>query len=74
MVKRHVDRSSKKSNKYLRHYMFPASMATVGSNSVVIREFFQRLLGRGKHHKVAVIAVTRKLLCVIWCLLRRGES
>jgi len=71
--KRRSGRPSKKSNKYLRRYMFLAGMAAVRSNSRVVREFFMRLLGRGKHYKVAVVAVARKLLCVIWYLLRRGE-
>ncbi|MEX2689607.1 MAG: IS110 family transposase [Candidatus Njordarchaeum guaymaensis] len=71
--KRRVGRPSKKTNKYLRRYMFLAGMAAVRSRSCVVREFFQRLLGRGKHYKVAVVAVARKLLCVIWYLLRRGE-
>jgi len=72
--KRRSGRPSKKSNKYLRRYMFLAGMAAVRSSSSVVREFFTRLLGRGKHYKVAVVAVARKLLCVIWYLLRRGES
>ena len=71
--KRRSGKPSKKTNKYLRRYMFLAGMAAVRSNSQVVREFFQRLLGRGKHYKVAVVAVARKLLCVIWYLLRRGE-
>jgi len=72
--KRRSGRPSKKTNKYLRRYMFLAGMAVVRSKSHVIRGFFQRLLGRGKHYKVAVIAVARKLLCVIWYLLHRGEA
>jgi len=71
--KRRSGKPSKKTNKYLRRYMFLAGMAAVRSNSQVVREFFQRLLGHGKHYKVAVVAVARKLLCVIWYLLRRGE-
>ena len=71
--KRRSGRPSKKTNKYLRRYMFLAGMAAVRSGSGVVRGFFQRLLGRGKHFKVAVVAVARKLLCVIWHLLFRGE-
>ena len=71
--KRRVGRPSKRANKYLRRYMFLAGMSTVGSRSRVVHESLQRLLGLGKHYKVAVVAVARKLLCVIWYLLRRGE-
>jgi len=71
--KRRSGRPSRKTNKYLRRYMFLAGMAAVRSGSHVVRGFFQRLLSRGKHYKVCVVAVARKLLCVIWHLLRRGE-
>lgn len=71
--KRRSGKPSRKTNKYLRCFMFLAGMAAVRSNSRVVREFFCRLLERGKHYKVAVVAVARKLLCVIWHLLRRGD-
>ncbi len=71
--RKRAGRPSKKTNKYLRRYMFLAGMAAVRGRSCVVREFFQRLLSRGKHYKVAVVAVARKLLCVVWYLLCRGE-
>ena len=45
--------------------MFLAGMVAVRGKSRVVREFFSRLMDRGKHFKVAVIAVARKSLRVI---------
>lgn len=64
---------SKKSNKYLRRYMFLAAIAAVRSKSPRIRGMVSRLRNRGKHFKVIVIAVARKLLTIIWCLLSRNN-
>jgi len=64
--------TSRKSNKYLRRYMFMAAMAAMRSNSPKIRAFSKRLFGRGKHYKVVAVAVARKMLTIIWHLLRRG--
>ncbi|MGQ4892689.1 MAG: IS110 family transposase [Candidatus Njordarchaeia archaeon] len=65
---------TKKSNKHLRRYMYLAAMAAVRSKNSVVRRWFDRLIGRGKHFKVAIIAVARKLLAIIWHLLMEGEK
>jgi len=62
---------SQKSNKYLRRYMFIAALAATRSKSPKVREFVDRLSSRGKHFKVVIIALARKLLTIIWYLLTR---
>jgi len=64
-------KTSRKSNKYLRRYMFIAAMAAMRSKSPKIRSFADRLLKRGKHYKAVVTAVARKMLTIIWHLLNR---
>ncbi|MGQ4892908.1 MAG: IS110 family transposase [Candidatus Njordarchaeia archaeon] len=65
---------TKKSDKHLRRYMYLAAMAAVRSKNSVVRKWFERLIDRGKHFKVAIIAVARKLLTIIWHLLMKGEK
>lgn len=38
-----------------------------------IKQFYERLLGRGKPKKVALVACMRKLLCVLNAILRTGK-
>ncbi len=64
---------TKKSNKHLRRYMYLAAMAAVRSKNSVVRKWFDRFIGRGKPFKVAITAVARKLLAIIWHLLMKGE-
>jgi len=71
--KRRRGKISKKSNKYLRRYMFLAAMAAMRSKSRRIRLIVERLRGRRKHFKVMVVAVARKLLTIIWFLLTRKD-
>ncbi len=35
--------------------------------------FYQRIRAR-RGHQVAVVATARKLACLFWCLLTRGED
>ena len=67
--KRRRGKISKKSNKYLRRYMFLAAMAAMRSKSRRIRLIVERLRGRRKHFKIMVVAIARKLLTIIWFLL-----
>jgi transposase len=39
----------------------------------VIREFYQRLLGKGKLKKVALVACMRKLLVILNAMLRDNK-
>ena len=38
------------------------------------RDFYDRLRSRGYSHRYAVCAVARKMLCVVWALMRSGEE
>ncbi|GHV45946.1 hypothetical protein FACS1894204_06560 [Synergistales bacterium] len=62
-------RISKRGNARIRHYLYMAAMIAVRVNPVM-REFYERLLERGKVKKVALIACMRKLLHLIWGVLK----
>jgi transposase len=38
-----------------------------------LRAFYQRIRAR-RGHQVAVVAAARKLACLFWCMLTRGED
>jgi transposase len=38
-----------------------------------LRAFYQRIRAR-RGHQVAIVAAARKLACLFWCLLTRGED
>jgi len=67
-VSRHT-RISKRGNTQIRHYLYMAAMIAVRVNPV-IREFYKRLLERSKGKKVALVACMRKLLHLIWGVLK----
>lgn len=67
-VKRH-SRISKRGNSRIRQYLYMATMIATRSNPV-IRSFYERLINRGKCKKVALIACMRKMLHLIWGVLK----
>jgi transposase len=60
---------SRRGNTRIRHCLYMATMIAVRINPV-LREFYRRLLERGKVKKVALIASMRKLLHLIWGVLK----
>lgn len=60
---------SRKGNSRLRRAVFMPALAAVRFNPV-LRNFYQRLLKLKNNKKVALIAVARKLLCLIYALWR----
>jgi hypothetical protein len=62
-------RISKHGNARIRRCLYMATMIAVRVNPV-LREFYKRLLERGKSKKVAIVASMRKLLHLIWGVLK----
>jgi transposase len=56
-------------NPRLRRVLYLAAVAAVKTDSP-IRDFYQRLLAKGKPKKVALIAVARKLLTLAFTLVK----
>ena len=65
-------RISKQGSAPDRHALVEAAWSTVRSPGP-LRAFYQRVRAR-RGHQVAIVAAARKLACLFWCLLTRGED
>lgn len=57
----------------VRSVLYMATLSAVRHNPV-IREFYHRLLGRGKLKKVALVACMRKLLSILNRMLQENTT
>lgn len=64
---------SKTGNARLRQALYMAALSAARANPP-LKAFYQRLLGRGKPKKVALVAVARKLLALMVTLLRQQRA
>lgn len=64
---------SKKGNKFLRNAVFMPALAACRYNPV-LKDFYQRLIAKGKNKKLALIAVARKLLLLIYTLWKNNAA
>jgi|WetSurMetagenome_2_1015567.scaffolds.fasta_scaffold14151_3 transposase len=64
---------TKKGSKWLRHVMVEVAHVAVRVRNSRLRAFYLRLRAK-KGEKIAVVAVARKMLCIIWHLLVKGEK
>jgi transposase len=65
-------RISKQGSSSARHALVEASWSTVRQPGP-IAGFYSRVKAR-RGHQVAIVAAARKLACLFWCLLTRGED
>jgi transposase len=65
-------RISKQGSASARHSLVEASWSTI-RNPGPIRAFYGRIRAR-RGHQVAITAAARKLACLFWCMLTRGED
>jgi transposase len=63
---------SKQGSASARHALVEASWSTVRQPGP-IAGFYQRIKAR-RGHSIAIVAAARKLACLFWCLLTRGED
>jgi transposase len=56
--------------RHIRHTLYMAALSATRCNPV-LREYYQRLLDRGKPKKVALVAVMHKLLTILNALLKQ---
>lgn len=54
---------------HVRHMLYMAATTAIRSNPV-IKPFYERLIARGKPHKVAVVACMRKMLTILNAMMR----
>ena len=60
-------------NPYLRYAFYQAAVVTIRVD-VGLKRFYDRLRARGKHHKVALMAVAGKLAVRTWHILCNNEK
>ena len=65
-------RISKQGSASARHALVEASWSAV-RNPGPIRAFYERIRAR-RGHQVAIVAASRKLACLFWCMLSREED
>jgi transposase len=65
-------RISKQGSASARHALVEASWSVVRQPGP-LHAFYQRIRAR-RGHQVAVVAAARKLACLFWCMLSRGED
>jgi transposase len=63
---------SKQGSNSARHALVEACWSTV-RQPAPITAFYQRIRAR-RGHSIAIVAAARKLACLFWCLLTRGED
>lgn len=64
---------ARKGSRHLRSALYMPTLSAIKCNSV-IREFYQRLLARGKPKMTAIVASMRKLLSIAYGVLHSGRS
>jgi transposase len=62
-------RISRQGNRQIRPRLYRAALGGVKGDNV-LREFYQRLVGRGKRKKGALVAAARKILVWAWAVFR----
>lgn len=64
---------SRKGNSRIRSVLYMCALSASRSNPV-IKEFYERLVARGKCKKVAIVACMRKLVCIIWGVVKNATA
>jgi transposase len=67
---RHIQGGRRK----LRCLLYMPTLSAATLHNPVLKAHYQRLIAKGKPHKVALIACMRKLICILNTMLARGEK
>jgi transposase len=67
---RHIQGGRRK----LRCLLYTATLGAATRHNPVLKTHYQRLIARGKPHKVALIACMRKLIGILNTMVARGEK
>lgn len=67
------EKTSKRGSPYLRRAIFTASLVAMKNNQD-LRDYYDKKKSEGKHHFVAMTGVSRKLLTIIYYILRENRD
>jgi len=65
--------TSKRGSPYLRHAIYTAAFVAI-SNDQVLRDYYDKKKAEGKHHFIALAGVQRKLLHIIFYVLKEQRD
>lgn len=67
------EKTSKRGSPYLRHTIYNASLVAI-SNEPELRAYYDKKISEGKHHFVALAGISRKLLTIIYYILKEDRD
>lgn len=67
------EKTSKRGSPYLRHAIYQAAFVAI-SNDSVMHDYYMKKRAEGKHHYVALAGVERKLLGIIFHVLKENRD
>lgn len=67
------EKTSKRGSPYLRHAIYTASLVAI-SNEPELRAYYDKKISEGKHHFVALAGISRKLLTIIYYILKENRD
>ena len=67
------DKTSKRGSPYLRHAIYTASLVAISSEPA-LRNYYNKKKSEGKHHFVALDGISRKLLTIIYYILKENRD
>ena len=67
------DKTSKRGSPYLRHAIYTASLVAI-SNEPELRAYYDKKISEGKHHFVDLAGISRKLLTIIYYILKEDRD
>ena len=67
------EKTSKRGSPYLRHAIYNASLVAI-SNESELRAYYDKKISEGKHHFVALAGISRKLLTIIYYILKEDRD
>ena len=65
--------TNNKLSPYLRHAIYTASLVAI-SNEPKLRSYYDKKINEGKHHFVALAGISRKLLTIIYYILKEDRD
>ena len=67
------EKISKRGSPYLRHAIYQAAFVA-SNNDPVMRAYYQKKRAEGKHHYVALAGVERKILGIVFHVLKEDRN
>jgi len=67
------NKTSKRGSPYLRHAIYTASLVAM-SNDKTLRAYYDKKISEGKHHFIALSGISRKLLTIIFYILKEDRD